>query len=183
MRLDLFDKSSLERGRPVWCEALWLLGQALFVSSWIPGSVHRVWLLRAFGARIGTGVVIKPRARVKFPWRLTLGNNVWIGEGVWIDNLANVSIGDHCCISQGAYLCTGNHDWDSPSFKLVVGAITVGDQVWICARAVVGPGVSVGTGSVLTMGGVAVEDLKPWRVYGGVPARELKRRLGSPVAD
>ena len=87
------------RGASPLTEALWLFLQWLLVSSWVPGSAHRRAILRLFGARIGRRVVIKPGVRVKFPWRLAIGDHSWIGEDVWIDNLVQVAIGSNCCIS------------------------------------------------------------------------------------
>src|SRR5262249_42902381 len=107
--LRTFDNQSLDRGRAPWVEALWLIVSTLLVDSSVPGSRHRVFLLRMFGASIGRRVAFKPRVRIKFPWRLEIGDDTWIGESVWIDNLAKVEIGSHCCISQGAYICTGSH--------------------------------------------------------------------------
>lgn len=179
MRLDQFDNVAFERGRAAWVEALWLAVQWLFVSSWLPGSRHRVWLLRRFGAQVGTGVVAKPGLRVKFPWKLRVGDHVWLGERVWIDNLAQVSVGDHVCISQGAYLCTGSHDWASPRFDLITRPITIGNQAWIGARAVVAPGVTLAEGAVLALGSVATRDLPTWRIAVGVPAEPLRPRTES----
>jgi len=176
MRLDRFDAGGWERGRSRWLEGLWLLVQALLVASWVPGSAHRAWLLRLFGARIGRGSVLKPGLKVKFPWRLVMGDHVWLGEGVWIDNLAPVRIGSHCCVSQGAYLCTGSHDWESARFKLVVRPIEILDHAWICARAVVGPGIVVGEGAVLSLGSVATRDLEAWTICSGVPAEAVRKR-------
>ena len=177
-----YTPGSFSRGRPAVIELAWMLVQAAFVSSWVPGSTHRRWLLRAFGARIGPGVVVKPRVRVKFPWRLEVGEHTWIGEGAWIDNLAAASIGANCCISQDAYLCTGSHDWSSPSFDLRTAAIRVDDGAWVAARATVGPGVTVGKGAVLGLGSVATNDLAPWTVSLGVPAVEVgKRNIAQPL--
>lgn len=176
VRLDTYDCSSFNRGRPRWIEALWLVTECLFVGSPLPGAAHRRWLLRLFGARIGQGVEIKPRVRVKFPWKLTIGDYSWIGESVWIDNLADVKIGSHCCISQCAYLCTGSHDWSKPSFNLITASIEIKDGTWICARSIVGPGVEAGEGSVLSLGSVATSDLIPWSIYSGVPAAKIKTR-------
>lgn len=176
MRLDRFNNSDFERGRAAWVEALWLAVQGLFVATWLPGSALRLVALRLFGAEIGAGVRLKPGLRVKFPWRLTVGNHAWIGENVWIDNLAPVHIGSHCCVSQGAYLCTGSHDWKREGFDLITRPIRLEDQAWICAKAVVGPGVTVGQGAVLALGGVATGDLAPWQVHQGVPAKPLRPR-------
>ena len=177
MRLDRYDNGNYDRGRPWWFELLWIAVLTLFVRSWIPGSWHRCWLLRLFGAQIGRGVCIKPGVRVKFPWRLVVGDHVWIGEDVWIDNLAEVEIGSHCCLSQGAYLCTGSHDWSRESFDLVVKGIRVESHAWIAARSTVAPGVIVGEGAVLGLGSMASRNLDPWTVYSGVPARAVRARL------
>ncbi len=185
MWLDRFDTGSFSRGRPAWVEALWLLCQALFLNSWLPSSACRVFLLRLFGAKIGSGVVIKPHVRVKFPWRLVIGDYSWIGEGAWIDNLAEVRIGSHCCLSQGVYLCTGSHDWASERFDLKTSPITIGDHVWLGARSSVAPGVSIGDGAVLTMGGVATKSLSAWCVHSGAAAESVKprSRTTAVVAD
>ncbi|MGD0076027.1 MAG: WcaF family extracellular polysaccharide biosynthesis acetyltransferase [Candidatus Binataceae bacterium] len=176
MRLDRFDTGSFSRGRPAWVEALWLLCQALLLNSWLPGSAYRVFLLRLFGAKIGGGVVIKPHVRVKFPWRLVIGDYSWIGEDAWIDNLAEVRIGSHCCLSQGVYLCTGSHDWASERFDLETSPITIGDHVWLGARTSVAPGVSIGDGAVLTMGSVATKSLSAWCIHSGAAAESSKPR-------
>jgi len=176
MRLDRYRNVDFDRGRSALTEALWLLCEALLVSSWIPGSRHRVWLLRLFGARIGRGVVIKPRVQVKFPWRLNVGDYSWLGEGVWVDNLAQVTVGRHCSISQGAYLCTGTHDWSKEGFDFDARPIVLEDKVWLCAKSCVGPGVTVREGAVLTMGSFAAHELAAWHVYQGVPARPVRER-------
>ncbi len=182
VRLDRFHNQKFERGRPAWVEGVWLTVQALLVASWLPGSWHRRVLLRAFGARIGRGVVIKPGVRVKFPWRLVIGDHAWIGEDVWIDNLDQIAIGSHCCLSQGAYLCTGSHDWTSPNFDLVTSSIVIEDGAWICAKAMVGPGVRVGAGAVLTATSFAAHDLTAWSINQGLPAQRIGTRKISSEA-
>ena len=121
--------------------------------------------------------MIKNNVNVKFPWKLSVGNNVWIGECVWIDNLDRVSIGDSVCISQGALLLTGNHDYASSAFDYRNAPITIADGAWVGARAVVCPGVDVGSHAVLSAGAVATHSLAPWRVYAGNPATEVRRRV------
>lgn len=148
-----------------------------------PGARLRIAVLRAFGARIGIGVVIKPSVKVKFPWRLTIGAHSWIGEEVWIDNLAEVAIGAHCCISHGAYLCTGSHDWSKPGFDLITRPIEIGDEAWICAKACVGPGVRVARGAVLTLGSVTSNDLAAWTRYASAAASPVHLRRDRPETD
>ncbi len=169
MQLEGFNNQGFDRGRGRLLEALWWLAGAL-VASWLPGSSWRRFLLRLFGARIGDGVVIKPRCRVKFPWRLHVGGHSWLGESVWIDNLASVHIGDNCCLSQGVYLCTGSHHWSKQGFDLITAPIHVEDQVWLAAFSRIGPGRRLGQGAIVQLGGVLTEDALPWTRYAGNPA-------------
>lgn len=173
-RLDLYRPTGFERGRPLWIEALWQVAQTIMLA--VPGSALRRAMLRLFGARIGRGVVVKAGVRVTFPWRLTVGDHSWIGENAWIDNLGEVRVGSHCCISQGVYLCTGNHDWQRPGFDLIVRPIIVEDGAWIAARACVGPGVTVGRGAILALGSVAVHDLAGGGIHQGCPAKLVRAR-------
>ncbi len=164
------------RGAPLWQEAVWrLLGSPLLSSS-LPGSRWRQALLRCFGARLGRAGRCKPRLRITFPWRLEVGDHCWLGEAVWIDNLAPVSLGDRVCLSQGAYLCTGNHDFRSPGFDLRVAPIRIESDVWIAARAVLAPGTEVGAGSVVGLGAVASGQIQPGVILAGNPAVVLRRR-------
>ena len=133
MRLDKFKNPEFDRGASRFTEMLWIVLQGFLFSSWLPGSAWRRTLLRMFGARIGKGVVIKPRVNVKFPWRLVIGDFVWIGEQVWIDNLEMVTVGSHSCLSQGVYLCTGSHNWADPSFGLITQPIKIGEGCWVGA--------------------------------------------------
>ena len=133
-------------------------------------------VLVAFGARIGKGFVIKPAVNIKYPWKLHVGDNVWIGEKVWIDNLGNVTIGSNVCISQGAVLLTGNHNYNSETFDLMVKQITVEDGVWIGAKSILAPGVTCKTYSVLTMGSVLTVDMESHSIYQGNPAEKKKNR-------
>lgn len=181
MKLDRFDNRAFSRGRSRLFEAWWILIRSLCIDCWIPGSRHRVWLLRHFGAVVGQGVVIKPRVRITFPWKLTIGDHAWLGEGCWIDNLAEVSIGSHVCVSQRAYLCTGSHDWSAERFDLIVKAIDVEKHAWLCAASVVGPGVTVGEGAILALGSVATGDMQAWTIYQGVPAVAVKKRKMSEM--
>ncbi len=158
-------------------QLLWYyIGSPLFMSALVPVSEPKAKLLRLFGASVGTGIRIKQKVRIKFPWRLTIGNDCWLGEGVWIDNLAPVTIADNVCLSQEVYLCTGNHDWSKPSFDLILGAIRIEQSAWIGARGVVGPGVTVGEGAVLTLNSVANKSLESWTVCAGNPAVLIKKR-------
>jgi putative colanic acid biosynthesis acetyltransferase WcaF len=178
MHLDLYTVGSYTPGAPLWKQLLWyVLGAPLVRSYWIPFSALKVWILCCFGAKIGQQVRIKTGVRVKFPWRLTVGNFVWIGENAWLDNIAPIAIESHVCLSQGVYLCTGNHDWSHAEFKLAPASIHIEEGSWIAARAVIGPGVTVGRGAVLGLGSVTGRSLQPMTVYAGNPAKPIKQRV------
>lgn len=177
MRLDNYTLGNYTPGAPYLQQLLWyFLGSPLVESHWLPISSAKVWILRLFGASIGKGVRIKPGVRVKFPWRLIIGDYVWIGEDAWIDNIAPVTIENHVCLSQGVYLCTGNHNWNQPDFKLITASIHIQESSWIAAKSVVGPGVTVGKGAVLTLGSVTTRSLDPMIIYAGNPAQPIKKR-------
>lgn len=182
MRLALYNRAGYTPGASFVKQILWwFFGAPICRCSLLPSSRVRSFLLRLFGAKIGADVVIKPGVRVKYPWNLSVGDHSWIGEGVWLDNLAPIAIGANSCISQDAYLCTGSHNWSEASFDLIVKPIEIGEQVWIAARSAVGPGVHVAEGVVLTLGSVAVTDLAPWGIYQGNPAQRLKDRRENPA--
>jgi len=164
-------------GRSYAHRALWLLVEALVLLNPIVTqySVKR-WVLRRFGARIGAGVLIKPNVHVKYPWHLQIGDHAWIGERVWIDNFVLVRIGANAVVSQGAYLCTGNHDWSDPAMGLVVKQVTVEDGAWVGAFARIAPGVTVGPEAVVTLGSVLLQDAEARGVYVGNPAVRVRDR-------
>jgi putative colanic acid biosynthesis acetyltransferase WcaF len=156
---------------------LWYFTNIFFFQNpFNPSSGLKVRLLRLFGAKIGQGVVVKPAVNIKYPWKLTVGKEVWIGENVWIDNLEPVSIGNNVCISQGALLLTGGHDITAPDFSYESGSIQIEDGCWIGARAVVSKNVTCGSHSVLGINAVAESDLQAYFVYKGNPAIPILER-------
>jgi putative colanic acid biosynthesis acetyltransferase WcaF len=141
-----------------------------------PFHAWRAFLLRCFGARLGKNCHISGRARIWAPWNLTCGQLATIGDEAIVYNPAPITLGSHAIVSQQAYLCGATHDYEDPNFPLVAFPISIGPYAWICARATVQPGVSVGEGAVLALGAVATRDLESWTVYAGVPARRVKAR-------
>ena len=158
--------------------ACWYFIQLLFFRSCIfPFSGLLKLILRTFGAKIGKGVVFKPGVNIKYPWNLEIGVYSWIGEGVWIDNLAKVKIGSHVCISQGAMLECGDHDFRKSTFDLIVNEIIIEDGVWICAQSFVSGGTHCKNHSVLTARSTAPKILEEFGVYRGNPATKIKERI------
>lgn len=175
--LSAFSPDGFDKGGGFLKQALWYFINAMFVrASWNPFMSIKIWLLKAFGAKIGKGLVIKNNVCVKFPWKLEIGDNVWLGEGVWIDNLDNVFIGSNVCISQGAMLLTGNHDYTVYNMPYRNAPIRIVDGAWIGAKAVVCPGVNVNANAILTVGSVATKDMEENGIYQGVPAKMTRLR-------
>ena len=167
------------RGRNAFHVQLWWLVQAtLFSGSPQPLYAWRRWLLRRFGATVGRGVLVRPTARVTYPWKVTIGDYAWIGDHVELYSLGPIRIGAHAVISQQSYLCTGSHEISSPQFNIYVRPIVVEEEAWVCARVFVHPGVTVARGSVVGSGSVLTTDTHEGVVYSGNPAvrRSLRQK-------
>lgn len=172
-----YDNKSYQPGKNGLIRTLWYFTNVLFfINPLNPVSSLKVFLLRLFGAQVGKSVVIKPSVNIKYPWRLKIGNHSWIGEKVWIDNLADVEIGENCCISQGAMLLCGNHNYKKSTFDLITGKIILENGAWIGANAIVTLGVICGSHMVLTVNSVLTKDAEPYKIYSGNPAKLLKTR-------
>jgi len=178
VRNDLFNpKNGLDRGRPVWFASLWYLTKCLlFLSPWPFPSRLKCLILRCFGATIGKGVVIKPRVNIHLPWKLTVGDFTWIGEEVFILNFEPVTIGSNCCISQRAFLCTGNHDYRQPNMAYRNRPIILQDGAWVGAQVFVGPGVTIGREAVLAAGSVVTSHQPAGMVCSGNPCAPVRNR-------
>jgi putative colanic acid biosynthesis acetyltransferase WcaF len=174
--LNQFNNSGYHPG-PLVLRVLWYITNAVFfMNPLVVGSGFKKFILRRFGAKIGTGVVIKPSVNIKYPWKLEVGDYTWIGERVWIDNLDQVKIGKHCCLSQGAYLLCGNHHYKRVAFDLMTRPITLEDGVWIGAMSTVAPGVTAKSHAILALGSVATQDLEAYTIYQGNPALPVRKR-------
>ncbi|MEO1714287.1 MAG: WcaF family extracellular polysaccharide biosynthesis acetyltransferase [Bacteroidota bacterium] len=175
--LNAFNNQWYETGASKIKILTWYLVNAVFfINPLNPASSIKVFLLRIFGAKIGNNVLIKPGVNIKYPWKLEIADQVWIGERVWIDNLAFVKIESNACISQGAMLLCGNHNYKKTTFDLMVGEIIIEKGVWIGAQAVVTPGITCHSHSILTVHSVATSDLEPYSIYQGNPAVKIRDR-------
>lgn len=156
---------------------LWYPVKVVFFLSSIPWpSALKSAIIRAFGGRVGLNVYWKPRVNVHIPWKLSVGENTWIGEEVCIVNFESVSIGANCCLSQRVFLCSGSHDYRSERMRYRNEPVHIGDGAWIGAMCFVAPGTRVGVDVVVCAGTVAKGDLAPFSVYGGSPVKKLRER-------
>jgi putative colanic acid biosynthesis acetyltransferase WcaF len=179
IKIDLkhYNKQGYKPGRSKLMLFLWFIINALvFQSPLFHLPRIKILLLRLFGAKVGVGVIIKCSVNIKYPWKLNIGDYVWIGEKVWIDNLAQVTIGSNVCISQGAMLLCGSHNSERYSFDIIIDSIILEDGVWIGAKAVVCPGVIAKSHSMLNVASIAIKDLDPFFIYQGNPAIKIRER-------
>jgi putative colanic acid biosynthesis acetyltransferase WcaF len=146
LRLSDFEKPVIPGNRTLIWRAAWYICNALFFRNAILGlipSTTKAHILRIFGAKVGRGFVCKPRVTIKYPWFLSLGDHVWVGEEVWIDNHCTVEIGSNVCISQGARIFTGNHDWTIAEFAFFCKPVVINDGVWVTAFQIIVPGTTI----------------------------------------
>jgi putative colanic acid biosynthesis acetyltransferase WcaF len=176
IRLSEYSSQGFQRGASAAKEAAWILVKwAFFLTSLPWPSALRCALLRAFGAKVGVGVVIRGNVNITFPWRFAAGDHVWIGEEVHILSLAQVTLESNVCISQRAFLCTGSHDHGKATFDLITKPITVREGAWVAAQAFVGPGVEIGRGSRVAASAMVSKDVPPFVVVMGNPATVAKQ--------
>ncbi|WPU95619.1 WcaF family extracellular polysaccharide biosynthesis acetyltransferase [Mucilaginibacter sabulilitoris] len=177
VQLKNFDSNiGFNRGATKLKLIMWYMAKMLFFNAFpFPNSIKRRILI-LFGARIGKGLVIKPKVNIHMPWKLEIGNDVWIGEEVFILNFEYITIGNNVCVSQRAFLCGGNHDFRNPSMPYRNGPITLEDGSWIGANVFVGPSVSIGTDTVVSAGSVVTKSLLENAIYKGNPCQYVKER-------
>jgi putative colanic acid biosynthesis acetyltransferase WcaF len=157
---------------------LWMFVEPLvFLNPLVTSYGLKASILRLFGAQVGEGLIIKPGVHLKYPWRLRLGRNCWLGERAWVDNMEDVRLGDNVVVSQGAYICTGNHDWSDPGMGLAPQPVVIESGAWIGAFARIGPGRHVAEESIVALGAVLLTDTEPRGIYNGNPAELVRRRI------
>jgi putative colanic acid biosynthesis acetyltransferase WcaF len=177
VKLGDFSSSGFNRGAGKAKEIIWYLFKMIFFLSAFPyPSSFKAKLLRLFGAKVGSRVTIKPRINIHFPWKLDIGNDVWLGEEILLLNFEQLTIGNNVCISQRGFLCGGNHNYKDPAMPYRNGAITLKDGSWIGANCFVGPGVIIGVDTVVSAGSVVTANLNANSIYKGNPPEFIKER-------
>ncbi len=167
-----------DKERSFVTRAVWHILNAVFLQNPLnPSSKVKIVLLRAFGAKVGKGVLLKPAINIKSPWRVEIGDYSMIGERAWLDSVAPIRIGANVVVSQDAYLCTGNHDWTDPAFGLIEAPLVIEDGAWVGARATILPGARVASHAIISGGSVLSKETEPYMIYAGNPALPVKKRV------
>jgi putative colanic acid biosynthesis acetyltransferase WcaF len=169
------------RGRPAWVVQLWWIVQStLFRGS--PQVLYgwRRFLLRLFGCSLGKDVLVRPTAKITYPWKVSIGDYSWIGHDVTLYSLGEIRIGANVVVSQGSYLCAATHDMQTVSFDIYDRPICIEDEAWIAADVFIAPGLCIGRGAVVGARSTVLHDLPPMMVSFGNPAKPVRPR---PMPD
>jgi putative colanic acid biosynthesis acetyltransferase WcaF len=176
--LTIYVRPNYNPGRNIIVQCLWyFVNHVVFGCPFFICYGLKRWLLRLFGAKVGERVIIKPNVNIKFPWRLEIGDNVWIGEKAWIDNIDVVKIGRNAVLSQHVLVITGSHNYKKTNFELITHPVVIEDGVWVCANATVLAGSYLKSHSMVTAGSVAPKTAEPYSIYTGNPAVKVKNRI------
>jgi putative colanic acid biosynthesis acetyltransferase WcaF len=166
------------RGRSaLWVQLWWLVQATLFHTSPQVCFGWRRFLLRLFGARIGRGVHIRPSAEITYPWKVSIGDNSWIGDGAILYSLSDITIGSDTVISQYCYLCAGSHDPQSLTFDQIGKPLVIGSECWLATDVFVAPGISIGDATIVGARSTVLHDLPAAMVCYGYPARPVRPRV------
>lgn len=176
--LSRFNNSDFPLGAGIIKRTLWYFTNALFfLNPLFPFRSPKPLLLRLFGAKVGRGVVIHPGVNIKFPWKLSIGDHVWIGQRAWLDNIDQLTIHSNVVISQGAMVILGSHDYKKPDYPTLAGPVVLEEGCWVGAGAMVLGGVTLRSHALLAAGSVAGKSLKAYTIYRGNPAVRVRARL------
>ena len=176
-RLDLFQVPKEFRGRSAFiCQLWWIVQACFFATSPQFAYSWRRFLLRLFGADIGIGVIVRPTARITYPWKLKIGDYSWVGDHVELYNLGEISIGSHSVVSQKSYVCTGSHDYRIPTFDIHAKPVTIGDDCWLATDVFVAPGITIANGCVVGARSSVFHSLPANSICRGNPAIKIRDR-------
>jgi putative colanic acid biosynthesis acetyltransferase WcaF len=176
-KLENFKMPADFRGRSAIVVQLWWVVQSsLFALSPQFAYKWRNFLLRLFRAKIGKNVIIRPTVKVTYPWKLTIGDNAWVGDNVDLYTLGDITIGKNAVVSQRSYLCTGSHDYTKESFDIYAEPIVVEEQAWVATDVFIAPGVTIGKGAVIGARSTVYKNMPEDMICLGNPAKPVKRR-------
>jgi len=177
-KLDKFEMPGGFRGRgAITVQLWWIVQSTLFGCSPQFAYKWRNFLLRLFGANIGKNVIVRPSVRTTYPWRLTIGDNSWVGDHVDLYTLGKISIGRNTVVSQRSYLCTGSHEYQSERFDIYADAIVIEDEAWLATDVFIAPGVTIGKGTVIGARSSVFKNMPQGMICTGNPAKPVKERL------
>lgn len=177
-KLNFFELPRGFRGKSAGFVQLWWVCQALFfrISPQFAYR-YRAALLRLFGAKVGVDTVIRPSVKITYPWKVSIGDNAWVGDDVVLYSLGEIRIGKNAVVSQKSYLCAGDHDYQVESFPIRARPIEVQDEAWVASDVFIAPGVTIGKGAVIGARSSVFSDMPEGMVCMGSPCKPVKPRV------
>jgi len=176
--LSQFSVPSDFRGKSKIVVQLWWIVHAIF---FVPSPQifygWRRFLLQIFGAKIGNNVLIRSNVQITYPWKISIGDNSWIGDDCVLYSLGNISIGKNVSIAHKVYFNTGGHEYNKITFDITSRPIVIHDECWITNDVYIAPGVIIGKGTVVGARSSVFHDLPSGKVCVGSPAKVLKDRI------
>lgn len=136
----------------------------------------RIFILRLFGAKIGTNCSVDSTVKIWAPWNLIMEDCTLLAHNVICYNPGKIILRTQSVVSQFTYLCAASHNIHSREHELLTPQIEIKDQVWIAVDAFIGPGVTIGQGAVVGARACVFKDVEPWTVVGGNPSKFIKKR-------
>lgn len=182
--LDKFIVPEGFRGRSkIFVQFWWIVQATLFSLSPQFAYKWRAFILSLFGAKIGKNVKIRASSKVTYPWKVSIGDNSWVGDRAELYSLDRITIGKNCCISQDCYLAAASHDYKKIDFPYKTGEIIIQDEAWLASGTFINPGIEVGYGSVCAARSVVTKDVPPESIVSGIPAKFIKKRIAEDIDD
>lgn len=177
-KLDKFTLPPNYRGRnAIIVQIWWLVQSTLFACSPQFAYKWRAFLLRSFGAKVGKNTIIRPSVRITYPWKVSIGDNAWLGDNAELYSLGEITIGKNSVVSQKCYLCAASHDYKSESFDIYSKPLIIADEVWLATDVFVAPGVTIGKGAVIGARSSVFNDMPEGMICMGSPAKPIKARV------
>jgi putative colanic acid biosynthesis acetyltransferase WcaF len=144
-----------------------------FLCSWTPKPANpwRLFVLRAFGAKLHGKPFVHQRARIQIPWNLTMYDRAALGDRANAYSLGPITIHAHATVAQEAYICTGTHAFERPEKNLITAPIVIGENAFIGARAFILPGVVIGKNAIVGACSVVTKQVAENTIVKGNPAK------------
>lgn len=141
----------------------------------------RFLIFKVLLARLGSKSMIDYQTYFRYPWKISIGNGVWINRGCefygsMLAGNAQITIGDHCALGPRVRVLSATHNYHQLDLPDEAASVCIGHHVWIGAGATILPGVTVGDGAIVAAASVVTRDVSPFSIVAGNPARFLKMR-------